>query len=160
MKKIALYSILCALMLSALLVGCNHGKKDSDSPVVKSPLVGVWEITNMDDFKFPGDCLKDPENLNSGFVPQAQPYYYLADNGKAYWAIKTKNVNEEKLSVRKTPFDYKIEGDKINIGSLEFTFKIDGNNVELKGIAGRPVIKAKKVENPTGAQIISADPIQ
>lgn len=160
MKKIALYSILCALMLNTLVLACKQGNNVGNTPTEKSSLVGVWEITNMDDFKFPGDCLKDPENLNSGFVPQAQPYYYLADNGKAYWAIKTKNVNEEKLTVRKTPFDYKIEGDKINIGSLEFTFKIDGENVELKGIAGRPVIKAKKVEKPTGAQIISADPIQ
>ena len=44
MKKFTLYSILSALMLSALVIGCNQGNKGGDTPAINSPLVGVWEM--------------------------------------------------------------------------------------------------------------------
>ena len=93
MKKIALYSILSALMLSALVIGCNQGNKGGDTPAINSPLVGVWEMKSMDGIPYPGDAKKDLFNPNSEFASGSQPYFYLASNGKAHYALKDINGN-------------------------------------------------------------------
>ena len=157
MKKFALYSILSALMLSALVLGCGHGNNDGGTPGNDSPIVGVWEIKNMDGVAYPGDAKKDLFNINSEFVPNSQPYFYLAGDNKAHYAIKDTNGN---LTVKKPAYDYKIADNKITIGSVEFIFVITGNNVLLTGTGGKPVINATKVEKPIGADIVAAPAIQ
>jgi len=157
MKKFTLYSILCALALSTLVIGCKQGNGGSgNTPENKSPLVGVWELKSMALTTFPGDCPKDPMNPMAGVIPQAQPYYYLTSDGKAHYAIKDLNGN---LSAKKPAYDYKIEGNKVKIGDLEYTFEITGNDVVLK-LEGQPFIKATKVEKPSGTDIVAAPAIQ
>ena len=156
MKKFALYSILSALMLSALVLGCNQGNGGGNTPENKSPLVGVWEVKSMAVITFPGDCPKDPMNPMAGVIPQAQPYYYLTSDGKAHYAIKDPNGN---LFAKKPAYDYKIEGNKVTIGTMNFTFEIKGNDIELK-LEGESYIKATKVEKPIGADIVAAPAIQ
>ena len=157
MKKIALYSILSALMLSALVIGCNQGNKGGDTPAINSPLVGVWEMKNMDSITYPGDAKKDLFNPNSEFAHGSQPYFYLASNGKAHYALKDINGN---LTVKKPAYDYTIAGTKVTIGGVEFTFVITGSNVVLTGPGGKPIIMATKVEKPIGADIEAAPAIQ
>ena len=162
MKKFTLYSILSALMLSALVIGCNQGNKGGDTPggdtpAINSPLVGVWEMKNMDGIPYPGDAKKDLFNPNSEFASGSQPYFYLASNGKAHYALKDVNGN---LTVKKPAYDYTIAGTKVTIGGVEFNFVITGNNVVLTGPGGKPIIKATKVEKPIGADIEAAPAIQ
>ena len=157
MKKFTLYSILSALMLSALVIGCNQGNKGGDTPATTEALVGVWEIKSMDSITYPGDAKKDIFNPNSGFASGSQPYFYLASNGKAHYALKDINGN---LTVKKPAYDYTIAGSKVTISGVEFNFVITGNNVVLTGPGGKPTIMAEKVEKPIGADIEAAPAIQ
>ena len=157
MKKFTLYSILSALMLSALVIGCNQGNRGGDTPAITGPLVGVWEIKIMDGIPYPGDARKDIFNPNSEIASGSQPYFYLASNGKAHYALKDVNGN---LTVKKPAYDYTIAGTKVTIGGVEFNFVITGNNVVLTGPGGKPIIKATKVEKPIGADIEAAPAIQ
>ena len=157
MKKFTLYSILSALMLSALVIGCNQGNKGEDTPATTEALVGVWEIKSMDSITYPGDAKKDIFNPNSEFASGSQPYFYLASNGKAHYALKDINGN---LTVKKPAYDYTIAGSKVTIGGVEFNCVISGNTVVLTGPGGKPTIRAEKVEKPIGADIEAAPAIQ
>ena len=161
MKKIALYSVLCALILSTLAVGCRgtNGGSGND-PVADSPLAGVWMATTFGGLKCPCECPKNPEKPHENRI-QGQPYFYLTADYKAYYAIKT-NLNMEELRVSKPTLSYKIEGKKVIIGTQEYNFELsnNGNNLKLTHVYGKPEIELQKVQAPTGAEIMNAEQIQ